>query len=54
MGTMKDELGGKIMTEFVVLTAKMYPWRELSKKLEGKRCKSTEKCVVAETLTFHD
>ena len=53
IGLMKDELGGKIMTEFVALRAKVYAY----KKLEGgedKRCKGTKKCVVAENLTFED
>ena len=52
---MKDELGGKIMTEFVALRAKMYAYRMLNKKKpEDKKCKGTKKCVVAESLTFED
>ena len=55
IGLMKDELDGKIMTEFVALRAKMYSYRKLDeKKPEDKRCKGTKKCVVAETLTFED
>ena len=50
---MKDELGGKIMTEFVDLRAKMYAYRKI-KKVEEKRCKGTKKCVVAERFTFDD
>ena len=41
---MKDELGGKIMTEFVALRPKMYTYR----KLDDKRCKGIKKCVVKE------
>ena len=52
---MKDEVNGKIMTEFVALRAKMYAHRKLDeKKPEDKRCKGTKKRVVAETLTFED
>ena len=51
---MEDELGGKIMTDFVVLRAKMYPYRKIDKKLEDKRCKGTKNSVVAERLTFAD
>ena len=51
---MKDELGGKIMTEFVALRAKMYAYRKIDKEVEEKRCKGTKKCVVSEGLTFDD
>ena len=54
IGLMKDELGGKIMTEFVALTAKMYVYRKIVKKVVEKRCKGTKKCAVAEGLTFDD
>ena len=55
IGLMKDELGGKIMTEFVALRAKMYAYRKLDEKEpEDKRCKGTKKCAVAETLSFED
>ena len=47
---MKDELGGKIITEFVALRAKMYAYRKIDKKVEEKRCKGIKKCVVAEGL----
>ena len=57
---MKDELGGKIMIDFVVLRANMYAYRKPDhlatqhehKELEDKRCKGTKKCVVAEILIF--
>ena len=59
---MKGELGGKIMTEFVVLRAKMYVYRKIDCraaqnehiKVEEKCCKGTKKCVVAKGLTFDD
>ena len=50
---MKDELAGKIMTEFVALRAKMYAYRKLDES-EDRRCKGTKRCVVTETLTFDD
>ena len=51
---MEDEFAGKIMTKFVALRVKMYPYRKIDKKLEDKRCKCTKKCVVAEGPTFAD
>ena len=53
-GLMKDELGGKIMTEFHASRAKMYAYRKIDKEVEEKRCKGTKKCAVAEGLTFED
>ena len=50
---MKDELGGKIMTEFVALRPKLYSDRELGGS-EDKKCKGIKKCVVKKTLTFED
>ena len=54
IGLMKDELGGKIMTEFVALRAKVYAYRKIEKEVEEKCCKGKKKCVVAEGLTFDD
>ena len=51
---MKDQLGGKIMTEFVAIREKMYAYRKTDKKVEEKRWKGTKRCVVAEGLTFDD
>ena len=51
---MKDELGGKIMTDFVALRAKMYAYRNIEKEVEEKRCKGTKNCVVSEGLTLDD
>ena len=53
IGLMKDELGGKIMTEFVALGPKLYSYRELDGS-EDKKCKEIKKCIVKKTLTFED
>ena len=50
---MKDELGGKIMTEFVALRPKLYSYKKLD-GLEDKKCKGIKKCIVKKTLTFED
>ena len=54
IGLMKDEFGGKIMTEFVALRAKMYAYRKIDKEVEKKRCKGIKKCMVSEGLKFDD
>ena len=54
IGLMKDELGGKIMTDIAALRAKMYAYKKIDKEVEEKRCKSTKKCVVSEGFTFDD
>ena len=53
IGLMKDELGGKIMTDFVALRPKLYSYKKLD-GLEDKKCKGIKKCVVKKTLTFED
>ena len=52
IGKMKDELGGKIMTEFVALRAKLYAYKTLES--EDKKCKGIKKCVVEKSITFDD
>ena len=49
---MKDELGGKIMTEFISLRPKMYSYRV--EESEPKKCKGIKKCVVKKTISFED
>ena len=53
IGLIKNELGGKIMTEFMALRLKLYSYKVLS-GLEDKKCKGIKKCVVKKTLTFED
>ena len=53
IGLMKDESGGKIMTEFVALRPKLYSYKKLDAS-EDKKCKGIKKCVVKKTLTFED
>ena len=51
IGLMKDELGSKIMTEFVALRPKLYSYKKLDGS-KNKKCKGIKKCVVKKTLTF--
>ena len=51
IGLLKDELGGKIMTEFCALRAKAYAYR-LDDDTEEKKAKGTKKCIVKRELTF--
>ena len=52
IGLMKDELGGKVMGEFVTLGPKMYAYKVGNS--ESKRCKGIKKCVVRKTISFKD
>ena len=50
---MKDELGGKIMTEFVALTPNNYLYLTDDCE-EDKKAKGTKKCVIKRRLKFSD
>ena len=52
IGLMKDELGGKIMKEFISLRPKMYSYRVGNS--EPKKCKGIKRCVVRKTISFED
>ena len=52
IGSMKDELGGEVMKEFISLHPKMYSYRVGS--YEPKKCKGIKKCVIKKTITFED
>ena len=49
----KDELGGRIMTEFVALSAKGYAYL-MEYGSEHKKAKGTKKCIIKFELMFKD
>ena len=53
IGLMKDELGGKIITEFVTLKLKTYSYLTDDGK-EDKKAKGTKKCVIKRMIKFDD
>ena len=50
---MKDELGGRIITEFVALRPKTYSYLTDDCK-EDKKAKGTKKCVIKRMIKFND
>ena len=50
---MKDELGGKIITEFVTLRPKTYSFLTDDGK-EDKKASGTEKCVIKQMIKFNE
>ena len=53
IGLMKDELGGKVITEVATLRPKMYSFLTGHGK-EDKKAKGTKKCVIKKTIKFND
>ena len=53
IGLMKDELGGKIITEFVTLRPKTYSYLTDDGK-EDKKAKGTKKCIIKKMIQFND
>ena len=53
IGLMKDELGGKIITEFVTLRPKTYSFLT-DDSTEDKKAKETKKCVIKKMIKFND
>ena len=53
IGLMKDELGRKIVTEFVTLRPKTYSYLTDDGK-EDKKAKGTKKCVIKKMIKFND
>ena len=50
---MKDELGGKIITEFVTLRPKTYSYSTDDGK-EDKKTKGTKNCIIKRMIKFDD
>ena len=53
IGLLKDELDGKIITEFVSLRPKTYSYLTDDGK-EDKKAKGTKKCVIKKMIKFND
>ena len=53
IGLMKNELGGKIITEFVALRPKTYSYLTDDCE-EDKKAKGAKKCVIKRELTFNN
>ena len=53
IGFMKDELGGKIIAEFVALRPKTYSYLTNHCK-KDKKAKGTKKCVIKRELKFNN
>ena len=53
IGLMKDELGGKIVKEFVALRPKTYSYLTNDCE-EDKKAKRTKRCVIKRELKFND
>ena len=53
IGLMKDELGGKIMTEVVALRPKTYSYL-MDDGWSDKKGKGAKKCVIKGRLKFND
>ena len=53
IGLMKDELGGKIITEFVTLRPKTYSYLTDEGK-EDEKAKGTKKCIIKKMIKFND
>ena len=51
IGMFKDELGGKIMTEFIALRAKVYAYKTEDGRVH-KRAKGMKKCLIKREIMF--
>ena len=53
IGLMKNELGGKIITDFITLRPKTYSYLPDDGK-EDKKAKGIKKCVIKKMIKFND
>ena len=53
LGMFKDEVGGKVIDEFVGLRAKLYSYKMFEGK-ESKKCKGVKKSVVKKSIAHED
>ena len=53
IGLMKDELNGRIMTEFVAFRPKTYAY-QIDDDTRIKKAKGTKKCVIKRVLKFNE
>ena len=53
IGLMKDDLGGKIIAEFITLRPKTY-WFLTDYGKKDKKAKGTKKCVIKKMIKFND
>ena len=49
----KDEVGGKVIDEFVGLRAKLYSYKMLEGE-ESKKCKGVKKSVIKKSIEHED
>ena len=52
IGKFKDELGGRIIKEFVALKAKTYAYLMDDDDSEHKKAKDTKKCIIKREIMF--
>ena len=52
IGKFKDELGGRIIKEFVALKAKTYAYLMDDDDSEPKKAKGTKKCIIKREIMF--
>ena len=53
-GKFKDELGGKVMSEFIGLRSKSYAYKYIANNIEGcdEKLKGIKKNIIKETINF--